>query len=140
MRNSIHQPELDYAALVTERERESESECACVLATCTCTRAHTHTRIWLRDGARTRARGPDRGREKLALEYLKARRSGGNEMGANTAEEQRERERDTKREWEKGREEKRSRDSGVDDQTPPAPAREAATKKAAGATRRAGGG
>lgn len=50
----------------------------------------------MRDGAFRGCRGgPNRGREKLALEYLKARRGGGgggrgNEMGANAAEEQRE--------------------------------------------------
>lgn len=97
--------------------------------------------VYVRDGAFRGCRGgPNRGREKLALEYLKARRGGGggggrasrsgreNEMGANAAVEQREarRKRERKNESarkrvgarEKPREEKCSWDSGVDDQTP----------------------
>lgn len=79
MRNSIHQSGLDYAALVTERERKSEEGRA----------GRVGVSKYVRDGSEG---GPNRGREKLALEYLKARRGGGrgNEMGANAAEEQRE--------------------------------------------------
>lgn len=65
--------------------------------------------VYVRDGAFRGCRGgeggPNRGREKLALEYLKARRGGGrrNEMGANVAEEQREAKEEGK-ERERGRE------------------------------------
>lgn len=114
MRNSIHQSGLDYAALVTERKRKTvkergrkgeQSARVCVHRICRC--------VYMRDGVFRGCRGgeggPNRGREKLALEYLKARRGGGrgNEMGANAAEEQREARRKRKRKNENERERER---------------------------------
>lgn len=72
VRNSIHQSGLDYAALVTERERKRgegrgrENERG--------VRVHTggHVCVYVRDGAfrgcRGSEEGPNRGREKLALD------------------------------------------------------------------------